>query len=79
MTQVATLSNKPCWQVDKAYRTAMTVLIGTGDFDKDKVHVFRIFEQLTTKHTEKMGGAYWWSGNEWDYQIKVHEDPYVCC
>lgn len=72
---VAPESNKPCWQVDMAYRINDSINWVPGDFDKDKVHVFHIFEQLTTKYTEKMGGAYWWPGNEWDYQIKVHEDP----
>jgi|TARA_B110000908_G_scaffold131336_1_gene154567 hypothetical protein len=66
--------DKPVWLVDKHYRIHDRIDWVPGDFDKDKVHVFHIAEQLTNKYTENMGGAYWWPGNK-EYDIKPHEEP----
>ena len=66
--------DKPVWLVDKNYRIQDRIDWVPGDFDKDKVHVFHIAEQLTNKYTESMGGAYWWPGNK-EYDIKPHDEP----
>lgn len=68
-------TNEPQWLVDQSYRIHDSINWIPGDYDKDKVHVFHVHNQLTNKYTENMGGVYWWPGNEEGYEIKVHDDP----
>ena len=72
---VAPATDEPQWQVDKAYRIYDSINWVPGDYDKDKVHVFHVHNQLTNKYTETMGGVYWWPGNQTEYKLKVHQDP----
>lgn len=72
---VAPATDEPQWQVDKAYRIYDSINWVPGDYDKDKVHVFHVHNQLTNKYTETMGGVYWWPGNQTEYKLKVHEEP----
>ena len=72
---VAPATDEPQWQVDKAYRIYDSINWVPGDYDKDKVHVFHVHNQLINKYTETMGGVYWWPGNQTEYKLKVHEDP----
>lgn len=67
--------NEPQWLIDQSYRITDKINWVPGDYDKDKVHVFHVHEQLTSKYTENMGGVYWWPGNAEGYEIKVHEEP----
>lgn len=67
--------DKPQWQVDKQYMVHDNINWIPGDFDKDKVHVFHVHDQLTNKYTESMGGVYWWPGNQHEYEVKIHEKP----
>ena len=68
-------NNEPQWLVDQSYRITENINWIPGDYDKDKVHVFHVHNQLTNKYTENMGGLYWWPGNEKEYELKVHEEP----
>jgi len=68
-------TNEATWLVDDEYKVHDAINWIPGDFDKDKVHVFHIHNQLTNKYTENMGGLYWWPGNEAEYDIKVHDEP----
>ena len=68
-------SNEPQWLVDQAYKIQENINWVPGDYDKDKVHVFHVHEQLTNKYTENMGGLYWWPGNTEGYEIKPHDEP----
>ena len=69
-----TSSNEPQWLVDQAYKIQENINWVPGDYDKDKVHVFHVHEQLTNKYTENMGGLYWWPGNTEGYEIKPHDE-----
>ena len=68
-------TNEPQWLVDQSYRIQESINWVPGDYDKDKVHVFHVHNQLTNKYVENMGGVYWWPGNAEGYEIKVHEEP----
>ena len=64
-----------CWLADELYKIEPKINWIPDDFDKDKIHVFHVYEQLTSKYTESMGGLYWYPANRTNAQLKVHDKP----
>ena len=67
--------DEPQWLVDELYRVTDEINWLPDSFDNDKVHVFHVKDQLTSKYTESMGGVYWWPGNNTDAELKIHSEP----
>ena len=64
-----------CWQADKLYKIQAPINWIPDEFDKDKIHVFHVYQQLTEKYTESMGGLYWYPADRTNATLKIHEKP----
>lgn len=64
-----------CWVADSLYRIKSPINWLPTDYDRDKIHVFHVYGQLTGKYTESMGGLYWYPANRTDAQLKVQDKP----
>ena len=64
-----------CWVADSLYRIAGSIKWAPGSFDTDKVHNFKVHNQLTHKYPDTMGGLYWYPADNKTAQLKVHTDP----
>jgi hypothetical protein len=64
-----------CWVADSLYRIAGSIKWAPSSFDTDKVHNFKVHNQLTHKYPENMGGLYWYPADNKDAVLKVHNDP----
>lgn len=64
-----------CWVADTLYRINGTIKWAPGSFDTNKIHNFKIHNQLSHKYTESMGGLYWYPANTNNAELKVHNNP----
>ena len=65
-----------CWLVDSNYKLELDDLKWAPDlFDREMIHVFHVYEQLTDKYQEEMGGVYWIPQDPENAQIKIHKEP----
>ena len=65
-----------CWLVDSKYKLELDDLKWAPDlFDREMIHVFHVYGQLTDKYQEEMGGVYWIPQDPKNAQIKIHKEP----
>lgn len=64
-----------CWLIDKDYMiNESTISWCPTVFNRDKVHVFKIQNQLETKYPEEMGGVYWYPFDKSCKDYEIHTD-----
>jgi len=64
-----------CWVIDKDYMISDNISWCPSVFEKDKVHVFHVDKQLTTKYPEELGGVYWYPDDKTVEEKVVHLEP----
>lgn len=65
-----------CWLVDSLYKLELDDLKWAPDlFDRSMIHVFHVYNQLTDKYQEEMGGVYWLPEDPASAEIKIHTEP----
>ena len=65
-----------CWLIDSMYKLELDDLKWAPDlFDRNMVHVFHVYNQLTDKYQEEMGGVYWLPAEPESAEIKIHTKP----
>ena len=65
-----------CWLVDSLYKLELDDLKWAPDlFDREMIHVFHVYNQLSDKYQEEMGGVYWLPKDPTSAEIKIHTEP----